>query len=223
MANLQSETYAPLDNFIKQAGFPCVGAKIAQNKDQIEIHEFGDIESGDNDISILHKLYHFISRFNQQKRLYFSFVCVFEQSSLDSEIGFEKAMWNRLQALHDIDREEYPWDKRVSSDPDDGEFSYSLGREAFFIIGLNPHAERKAREFKHPAIVFNLHSQFQALKDANKFDGLRDRIRKDEELFSGSVNPNLHDHGVVSEAGQYSGRMVGKQWQCPFLSRSHNE
>lgn len=61
------------------------------------------------------------------------------------------------------------------------------------------------------------------MKETNKFNALRERIRKNEEAFSGSPNPNLYDHGVVSEARQYSGRTVDNNWQCPFSTRSKNE
>jgi hypothetical protein len=34
--------------------------------------------------------------------------------------------------------------------------------------------------------------------------------------LQGSINPNLSDFGVHSEARQYSGRAVEDAWKCPF-------
>jgi FPC/CPF motif-containing protein YcgG len=219
----QSELPSSIENFIKQDGFPCVGAKIALNKEQIVTLDFGDISSKQNNQNILDELYQFIRIYNSSKPLYFSFVATFKNSTLTSEKEFEDALWDKLQNLYDRDSMTHTWDKRVSDNPNDSEFSFSLGGEAFFMIGLSPFAKRRARRFKHPSIVFNLHSQFQVLKETNKFSPLRDRIRTNEEVFSGSANPNLHDHGVLSEARQYSGRAVSNSWKCPFSTRKKDD
>lgn len=55
-------------------------------------------------------------------------------------------------------------DRRVSSDPDDPHFSLSFGGEAFFVVGLHPNASRPARRFSRPAMIFNLHDQFEELR-----------------------------------------------------------
>lgn len=220
MNNPQFPLPSSIESFINQDGFPCVGAKIALNKSQITTLDFKDIRSDSHNQDILSDIYRFIKNFNKDKKLYSSLVCTFKHSSLKDEKDFELVMWDKLQKLHNLDSKLYSWDKRVSCDPNDSQFSFSLGGEAFFIIGLSPYAQRKARRFKYPAIVFNLHSQFQVLKETNKFNALRVRIRKNEEAFSGSPNPNLYDHGVVSEARQYSGRSVDNHWQCPFSTRS---
>ncbi|ABG39443.1 conserved hypothetical protein [Paraglaciecola sp. T6c] len=221
--NSQGERPSSIENFIKQDGFPCVGAKIALNKDQIVTRDFGDIFSNQNNQNILDELYQFITIYNSSKPLYFSFVATFKNSILTSEKEFEDALWSKLQNLYNRDSMTHTWDRRVSDNPDDSEFSFSLGGEAFFIIGLSPFAERRARRFEHPTIVFNLHSQFQILKETNKFTALRDRIRTNEEVFSGSPNPNLYDHGELSEARQYSGRAVSNSWRCPFSTRKKDE
>ena len=219
----QSELPFSIEKFIKQDGFPCVGAKIALNKEQIVTLDFDDISSNQNNENILDELYQFITNSNSSKPLYFSFVATFKNSTLTSEKEFEDALWDKLQNLYDRDSMTHKWDKRVSDNPDDSEFSFSLGGEAFFIIGLSPFAKRRARRFKHPSIVFNLHSQFQVLKESNKFNALRDKIRTSEEAFSGSANPNLHDYGVLSEARQYSGRTVSNSWKCPFSTRKKDD
>ena len=46
-----------------------------------------------------------------------SFVASFRGPLEMSELAFEQAMWERLQALHDLDARTCEWDRRVSSDP----------------------------------------------------------------------------------------------------------
>lgn len=218
-----AELVTEFNDFLCQDGYPCVGAKVAHNKKQIELHQFTDISSSREDAILLDDLYAFIQRYNRQRRIFFSFVCVFTGCNVCSDTGFEQALWARLQALHQRDSEKYDWDNRVSSNPQSENFSFSLGGEAFFIIGLNPHSNRRSRQFRYPSIVFNLHSQFQALKNQNKFQSMRNQIRKNDAKFCGGRNSNLADHGEQSEACQYSGRAVGDKWQCPFkLRRRHD-
>ena len=45
---------------------------------------------------------------------------------------------------------------------------------------------------------------------------MREKILKRDEDWSGSINPMLAVHGSISEARQYSGRVVGEDWECPF-------
>ena len=125
-------------------------------------------------------------------------------------------MWRKLQQLHDIDTCMHGWDNQVDENPHSPNFSFSLGGKAFFIIGLHPGAKRKSRRFERPALVFNLHEQFELLREQGKFEDLRGHIRQQDEAFCGSKNTLLQNHGEQSEAYQYSGKQQPKRWQCPF-------
>ena len=82
-----------------------------------------------------------------------------------------------LQSLSDKDAWlGLPYDDRVEPLPDDPHFSISFGGEAFFVVGLHPTASRKARRFETPAMVFNLHDQFEQLRADGRYDVLRQRI-----------------------------------------------
>ena len=145
-----------------------------------------------------------------------SFAAVFAAPALTSEITFERLMWRLLQQLHDRDAAEHGWDAGVASDPASEQFSFSLGGRAFFIVGMHPGASRHARRFAYPALVFNAHAQFEALRARGTYVPVRDRIRSNDLALQGSINPALRDHGHGSEASQYSGRNVSDDWQCPF-------
>jgi FPC/CPF motif-containing protein YcgG len=95
----------------------------------------------------------------------------------------------------------------------------SLGGRAFYVIGLHPGASRRARRFPCTALVFNLHSQFEMLRGDGRYDRLRAAITGRDIEYSGSLNPMLKPHGEASEARQYSGRVVGADWRCPFSAR----
>lgn len=146
---------------------------------------------------------------------------IFKGPSECSEDQFDALMWQRLQAISDFDATLHQWDRRVSCDPSHSDFSFSIKEEAFYIIGLHPGSSRKSRRFKHPALVFNPHDQFEKLRETEKYSAMKDTVRKRDKAFSGSVNPMLADFGESSEAFQYSGRVYDKEWKCPFVS--HHE
>ena len=205
-----------LQRTIAKRNYPCVAARTALAKNQIEFFIATDLRCPAQDADILNKIYEFIARYIKKKTLYSSLVVSFPATPEQEEIAFEGAMWRRLQGLHELDRTHYAWDKKVSSDPASSNFGLSLGGQAFFVVGLHPRASRPARRFESAALVFNLHDQFERLKETGKFAGLQRAIRERDERFSGSVNPMLADYGDASEALQYSGRNVEKKWKCPF-------
>jgi FPC/CPF motif-containing protein YcgG len=133
-----------------------------------------------------------------------------------SEEEFEAALWRQLQQLNDLDRQWFDWDPSVSSDPHDSKFSFSFAEQAFFVVGLHPKSSRRTRRFAWPALIFNAHEQFTALRAAGLFDTLQEKIRNRELRLQGSLNANLANYGEASEARQYSGREVEPLWKCPF-------
>jgi FPC/CPF motif-containing protein YcgG len=95
--------------------------------------------------------------------------------------------------------------------------------EGFFVVGLHPRASRLARRFETPAMVFNLHGQFETLRADGRYERLRDAILERDLAASGSINPMLAQHGTSSSARQYSGRVVGGDWRCPFSGRGSED
>lgn len=208
-------------DFVKNMGFPCVGAKTALAKDQIQICVAESIFSTASDAVILEGLYDFIAEYKRDKAIFRSFIVVFNDMQSLSEDDFEMAMWTRLQSLHDKDI--YPWDTAVSEDPSDKKFSFSAGNKSFYIVGMHPGSSRLARRFPLPAMVFNLHEQFEALRESGQYQNMKKLVRRRDVAFSGSSNPMLEDFGDNSEAIQYSGRQVAGKWQCPFHQKSMNQ
>jgi FPC/CPF motif-containing protein YcgG len=143
-----------------------------------------------------------------------SFVAIFRRPVIDDELHFEQLLWAQLRQLHEVD--EQPWNEAVSADPADEHFAFSAAGTAYFIVGLHPQASRDARRAPMPALVFNLHEQFELLRASGVYPRMRDKIRQRDEQLQGTPNPMVADHGTSSEARQYSGRRVGPQWRAPF-------
>ncbi len=208
---------ASLKAFISDRDFPCVGAKSAMQQGQLSVYVARDFESAWDDLVIQDHLMQFAWEYSQAPKTFVSFAVVFEGPRHLSEEAFERCLWERIQSLADKDA----WrgqrtDERVSADPRDPHFSLSFGEEAFFVVGLHPNASRPARRFTHPAMVFNPHDQFERLRAEGRYEKLRKSILDRDVKLAGSINPMIARHGSVSEARQYSGRLVGEEWRCPF-------
>lgn len=204
--------------FIDQADFPCLGAKSALARDQIHFYTADDIKTATSDAKIVKELQLFSSHTSAES-VFVSFVVLFENSPSMDETDYERYLWKRLQAMHELDAIDYGWDKNVSSDPASAQFSMSIGGKAFYIVGLHPEASRPARRFYRPAMIFNLHSQFELLRDEGRYLRIREKILKRDMEVAGSINPVLATHGEISEARQYSGRNVENGWKCPFHAK----
>ena len=90
-------------------------------------------------------------------------------------------------------------------------------------ISLLNIGSRPARRFPRPTLVFNLHAQFETLREEGKYERMRERILERDVELAGSINPMLSRHGDASEARQYSGRVIEKGWQCPFRDKRLEE
>ena len=203
--------------FVADETFPCVGAKAALAKGSLQFIVARDLTSAWDDLRIYAALFNFVERYRAQPALFQSFVVLFRAPVDLDEHAYEASFWQRIQSLTDKDG----WhgqrhDMRVSDDPSDAHFSLSFANEAFFAVGLHPHANRPARRFARPAIVFNAHDQFEKLRKQNLYEGMREKIMVRDEALAGSRNPMLQMFGEKSAAPQYSGRIVEGAWSCPY-------
>jgi FPC/CPF motif-containing protein YcgG len=206
-----------LADFIRGPTFPCVGARSAQQRGGITVLTARSLFSAWNDLEIIEALHRFVADYDEKQDLFRSLVVIFKDETTFSELTFERGIWERIQSLHDKDH----WlgnerEDDTADDPADDQFSLSIAGRAFFVVGLHPGASRPGRRFRWPTMVFNLHDQFERLRADGRYQKLRDTIMDRDKRLNGSTNPMLADFGSVSEARQYSGRAVGKDWVCPF-------
>ena len=207
-------------NAIRDPAFPCVGAKSALSRGNMQFIVARDIRSAWDDLRVHAAIRRFVADYRADPTLFRSLIVLFEDETELDEPGFEGALWSRIQSLSDKDAWlGQPADPRVSDNPDDSHFSLSFAGEAFFVVGLHPLASRPARRFPRAALVFNLHDQFERLRAEGKYEKLRESIIDRDVALAGTINPMLARHGASSEARQYSGRAVDDAWKCPFAGR----
>jgi FPC/CPF motif-containing protein YcgG len=207
--------------FVRDKAFPCVGAKSAVAREQMNFVVARDMRSAWDDLRIYQALLTFAMNYSSDPKLFQSFVVLFEEPGDMSEDEFESVLWDRVQSLADKDAwHGQAYDHRVSDDPASPHFSLSFGGEGFFVVGLHPRASRPARQFETPALVFNVHDQFERLRAERRYETLRGAIIDRDIAIAGTPNPMLARHGEMSEARQYSGRAVDDAWTCPFSAKT---
>ncbi len=206
--------------FIVNKNFPCLGAKSTMATNGTYFVILDDLRRSVQYDKLL-PAFKAMDIVNENKT-FTSIVTLFPNTPYLSELEFENCLWSRLQELHHSDCKQYTWDNQVSSDVQSSKFAMSYGGRGYFIIGLHPGASRCARRAPTAAIVFNPHSQFEALKLQGKYNKLRNVIRERDVALQGYPNPMLKEHGQESEAPQYSGRMVTSKWICPFSLTKEN-
>lgn len=210
---------AEFKSFINDKDYPCVAARAAMSRANVPCFVADHIESDEQDERILQFIYDFIAHFRNANGSLYSAAVIFRHPESISEEAYENFFWERLQRLSNLDAARHPYDCHVSLDPKDRHFSFSLGEEAFFIIGLYANSPRPSRRFKYPAIIFNPHVQFDRLRKAGQYKKMKNIVRKRDQHYSGSINPMLRDFGESSEAMQYTGRQYDAGWTCPLHIR----
>ncbi len=209
------EIHKDIKEKITDPKYPCVGAKAAFNSDQYHLGTYGEMASDKATQQLSTDLKRYTKETIEADSDYLTFIAVFTDE-IGSELDFEQKLWQQLQQLHDVEGDKDKWDPAVSNNPNEDNFSFSFGGTAFFIVGLHPKASRDARRISHPAMAFNLHRQFDKLRENDQFENMKMVIRDRDKDYQGSINPMLEDFGEGQEAPQYSGRRVEKSWKCPF-------
>ena len=201
-----------LESMVLHPDYPCLGARSVFNRDRATVVVLERLATEASTRTLLEALTAF-GRDTDRSAGFASLVAVFRAAEIADEAEFETLLWRQLELLHEADRQ--PWDPRVSDDPQNPHFAFSVGGTAFFVVGLHPQSSRIARRTPLPTLVFNLHEQFEELRASDRYARMRDTIRRRDTQLQGSVNPMVADHGRSSEARQYSGRQVPEDWSPP--------
>lgn len=204
--------------FIVEGQHPCIMANTVFQLNNFVIKTYDDLTDPNVIKPILNDIQDYINNYDFQSKQFESLIFSFPKNNFETEMQFEKALWTFLQRLHNKDNEK--WDDNVSCDPNDADFSFSVKGKAFYIIGMHPNSSRLARQAPYCTVVFNLHWQFEKLREMGTYTAVRNRIRKRDEALQGFINPVLKDFGSDTETKQYSGREVESNWKCPF---HHND
>lgn len=209
----EADLTGSLAAMITHDDFPCLGARSVFRRENATIRVYDRLASDDATAGLLADLRRFAATVDVGGG-FASFIAIFRGPTSPGERDFERLLWKQLRLLHAAD--EVPWNEEVSDDPQDHHFAFSVAGTAFFVVGLHPAASRDARRTATPTLVFNLHAQFEQLRESGRFGRMRDLIRERDQRLQGSINPMVSDHGTGSEARQYSGRAVDDSWVAPF-------
>ncbi len=207
-----TEVAGALETMVLHPEYPCLGARSVFNRDRATVVVLEQMATTEGTAQLLDALRSF-GRDTDPDAGFASLVAVFRDTSIDEEAQFESLLWQQLQLLHEADRQ--AWSPQVSDDPSNPHFAFSLAGTAYFVVGLHPASSRIARRTPLPTLVFNLHQQFEDLRGSDRFERMRDTIRRRDTAVQGDVNPMVADHGSSSEARQYSGRAVPTDWAAP--------
>ena len=201
-----------LESMVLHPDYPCLGARSVFRRDRATVVVLEQMAS-EEATEQLHRALRNFGRDTDLDAGFASLVAVFRDTTSHDESQFESLLWQQLEALHEADRQ--PWNPQVSDDPANPHFAFSVAGTAYFVVGLHPAASRIARRTPFPTLVFNLHQQFEDLRASDRFERMRDTIRRRDAALQGEVNPMVADHGGSSEARQYSGRAVPTDWKAP--------
>lgn len=212
----RSAVFAALRAFVKDARYPCVGAKSALNLNAFRVGFYAPLNSSAAVARCAQDAAWFADNAEVIDGHFATFMAVFHGPSSGNEADFSEAFWAHLSSMLTLDRQHYEWDSEVSNDPADPNFALSLGGHAFFVVAMHPAASRLARRFPVTTLVFNLHSQFEALRAARSYKPMRDTVRKRDARLQGSSNPMVEDFGGSSGALQYDGMAHPDDWVAPL-------
>lgn len=207
-----------LQSHIESDTFACVGAKTAVALESI-IHF--DCECVDKDLELAYKsLEEFTQRRKELSANNSTFVITFSGEMFDDGETFEDFLWEILSKLNVIDASNnYAWSDQCDKSVESPNFAYSIAEHPYFIVGLHPQSSRISRRLSVPAIVFNSHEQFKALKKTGAYEKLQKEIRSRDTAIQGDINPLLSNFGDMSEAIQYAAHSVDGQLSCPFSAK----
>jgi len=200
--------------------FSCVAAKAAIRQNGYVFGLYGELGSPAGSAGLARDLFTFCRERNAFPADFTTFVASFAGPTPADEATFERFLWTTLQQLHERDAEHHQWDHRVEADASHPDFSFSFAETAFFVVGLHAASSRATRRFAWPTLIFNPHDQFERLRHTGRYGRFQRVIRAAERLLQGNINPMLANFGERSEASQYSGRRVGRDWKCPFHVRA---
>ncbi|MGM7646800.1 guanitoxin biosynthesis heme-dependent pre-guanitoxin N-hydroxylase GntA [Nocardia sp. JW2] len=216
---MTTDARAELANFLLGDRFACLAGRSAWRQGGIT-HCHYDVLGGAEAARLMAAdLAEFVSAADWSSRKFTSFIATFEQPRGVDELRFEELLWQHLQLLHEADSDRFAWAEGCSSDPQSEEFKYSVAGHKFFVIGLHETHRRLGRRPPFPMLAFNSHDQFARIKADGMWDRLADKIRKQDIMLQGDINPNLMEYETLSEARRYSGRPKPLDWQCPFSAR----
>ena len=199
--------------------FPCIGARYVVRSNSYRLGWYHRMATPEATAGLCRDLCTFVLEQMVIGSKFTSFFAMFEAPNPANEKHFERLLWRQLQAVHDMDSQYYDWDPKVSDDPHDPRFAFSVAGRGFFIVGLHAGSSRPDRRFAYPTLIFNAQFMFDRLREDQKFEAFQQMVRTRTDAMGLCLNPNLANFGEESAARQYSGQKADSDWICPLRVR----
>ncbi len=216
MYNSMYQIKEKISSLLSKKNYPCVAALKSFHSEDYRIGTYRNFGSTHSSFELAKDLVNYSEQYKKTKSPYFTYWAVFPELTSLTDKEFEGALWRELSAMASYSEFSQSWDPKFSSDPNDKNFCFSLGGQAFFVVGLHKNSNRLSRQFEYPTLVFNLYEQFRQLESLNQFKPMVEMNRRRDEKFQGDANPMAVVHGNDWEAIQFSGRQNNADWKCPF-------
>jgi len=191
--------------------YPCLGGTAAIRKHNYALGVYPSLGSREAIGHCAEDLARFLDEHPPASQPIAALVAVFDGPVHPDEEGFERSLWAQLQGMRRLDGAgpDATVTEPVRVTEHDEGFLFS-GRP-FFVVGLHPAASRWARRFGWPTLVFNSLTHDEHLRRKGQYERMQSKIRERDTRLQGSVNPAVD----LPQVAQFSGRMVGPDWQCP--------
>jgi len=118
--------------FILEKNHPCIMANTVFSMNNYELHIYDKLGTKQTAKKMLEALNDYIDSYDFSDNNFKTFIAVFPEVEIISEIEFENLLWRQLQFLNDYDTA--AWDPQVSNDPTHKNFSFSIGGRAFYRL-----------------------------------------------------------------------------------------
>jgi FPC/CPF motif-containing protein YcgG len=200
--------------------YPCVAAVQSRAKNDFVVETCEGFGTGKSRGQIRSAVLNFLEAWKRTRSTTLSLWIAYPNDKTNSEVAFEKAMWDELSSLTSVEERESDWASGWSQNPNDRNFTLCIGGHAFFVVGLHEQSSRKGRRFPYPALIFNVYDQFRDLQAQGAYDPMVAKNRQRDVRFNGDVNPMSETWGDTWETIQFSGRKNSSEWKCPFHFKS---
>ena len=203
--------------FVLNPTFVCVGAKAAVNHETYRLGVYDRLASPEATAGLSRDLYEFLHEIGSEDHEFTTFIATFREPTDLEEIEFEKQLWEHSRCCTTA-MPLCTTGIRPSAVTRTTRTSRSASPATPASSSACTRAARGcARHFPWPTLVFNPHAQFERLREAGKFEKMKEVVRQREEELEGSVSPVSADFGADTEAKQYAGREVEPEWHPAFV------
>ena len=90
-------------NFILEENHPCIMANTVFQMDKYQLNVYEVLGSRKTADALMTDLKNYIAHYDFESKDFESFIAVFPEAEVVSEIEFENLLWRQLQFLHDMD------------------------------------------------------------------------------------------------------------------------